>query len=144
MQTGSIRRAGTHFVISLTLVDDSGAQIVIPNLEDWGLMGPGYNYFETGYLDIFAGKGPCLNGPVCGLNLTSDGSGPYHGWYCDYVDVTTVGVQKQCSLQHFHVEQWLSTDTAPYELTAVRNLCPSLSSVARIKRAVRVSDPIRL
>ncbi|KAI3451140.1 hypothetical protein Pfo_007805 [Paulownia fortunei] len=125
VQTGSIKRAGTHSVISLSLVDDSGAQLVIPNLEDWGLMGLGYNYFETGNLDIFGGKGQCLNGPVCGLNLTSDGSGPYHGWYCNYVEVTTIGIQKQCSPQHFTVEQWLATDTPPYQLTAIRNACSS-------------------
>ncbi|KAL7143994.1 hypothetical protein ABFS83_08G228600 [Erythranthe nasuta] len=128
VQTGSIKRAGTHSTISLTLVGESGAHIVVPNLEDWGIMGPGYNYFETGYLDMFAGKGPCLDGPVCGLNLTSDGSGPYHGWYCDYVEVSVVGAQKPCSQQHFTVEQWLATDTEPYKLTADRNVCSSIGS----------------
>ncbi|KAL3635979.1 hypothetical protein CASFOL_020526 [Castilleja foliolosa] len=123
VQTGSIRQAGTHSVISLSLFDESGAQLVIPNLEDWGLMGPGYNYFETGYLDIFGGKGPCITGPVCGLNLTSDGSGPYHAWYCDYVEVTTFGLEKQCSQKRFTVERWLATDRAPYKLTAVENTC---------------------
>ncbi|KAK4485942.1 hypothetical protein RD792_008598 [Penstemon davidsonii] len=137
VQTGSIQRAGTHSVISLSLVDEYGAQIVIPNLEEeWGLMGSGYNYFETGNLDIFGGRGPCLTGPVCGLNLTSDGSGPYHGWYCDYVDVTTVGVGKQCSQQHFTVEQWLATDSPPYQLTAVRNTCSSGGN----KRLIHGSD----
>ncbi|KAG8383506.1 hypothetical protein BUALT_Bualt04G0020500 [Buddleja alternifolia] len=123
VQTGSIRRAGTHSVISLTLTDTSGEQLEIPNLEDWGLMGPGYNYFETGNLDLFGGKGPCFTGPICGLNLTSDGSGPYHGWYCDYVEVTAIGLQKECSQQHFTVEQWLATDSPPYQLTAERNVC---------------------
>ncbi|GER26893.1 lipase/lipooxygenase [Striga asiatica] len=125
VQTGSIRQAGTHSRISLSLFDASGAQVMVPNLEDWGLMGPGYNYFETGYLDLFGGKGPCLKGPVCGLNLTSNGSGPYHAWYCEYVEVTTFGVQKQCSQQSFAVEQWLATDREPFTLTAITNNCLS-------------------
>ncbi|KAF2284054.1 hypothetical protein GH714_018632 [Hevea brasiliensis] len=87
--------------------------------------GPDYNYFERGNLDIFSGRGPCLNAPVCALNLTSDGSGPHHGWYCNYVEVTTTGVHTPCSQQQFTVEQWLAIDTAPYELTTIRNHCPS-------------------
>ncbi|KAL0461267.1 UNVERIFIED_CONTAM: PLAT domain-containing protein 3 [Sesamum latifolium] len=58
------------------------------------------------------------------MNLTSDGSGPGHGWYCNYVEVTATGVHKQCTQQQFMVEQWLATD-APYELTAIRNYCLS-------------------
>lgn len=92
-------------------------------------MGPGFNYFETGELNIFGGKGPCFEGPICRLNLTSDGSGPYHGWYCDYVEVTTFGLQKECSQQHFKVEQWLARDEEPYELTAFRDACLRSSMV---------------
>nr|KYP75802.1 hypothetical protein KK1_020008 [Cajanus cajan] len=86
-------------------------------------MDPGHNYYERGNLDIFSGRGPCLEGPVCAVNLTSDGSGPHHGWYVNYVEVTTTGVHKSCSQQQFTVEQWLATDTSPYELWAVRNYC---------------------
>jgi hypothetical protein len=86
-------------------------------------MGPGYNYFERGNLDIFSGRGPCLDGPVCAVNLTSDGSGPHHGWYCNYVEVTTTGVHTPCSQQQFTIEQWLATDTSPYQLWTVRNNC---------------------
>ena len=122
--TGSILKAGTDSIITLTLYDANGYGIRINNLEAWGgLMGPGYNYFERGNLDIFSGKGPCLEGPVCAMNLTSDGSGRHHGWYVNYVEVTTTGVHKACFQQQFTVEQWLATDTSPYELTAIRNYC---------------------
>ncbi|XP_027076641.1 PLAT domain-containing protein 3-like [Coffea eugenioides] len=124
IRTGSILKAGTDSIITLTLYDANGYGIRINNLEAWGgLMGPGYNYFERGNLDIFSGKGPCLEGPVCAMNLTSDGSGRHHGWYVNYVEVTTTGVHKACFQQQFTVEQWLATDTSPYELTAIRNYC---------------------
>ncbi|CAA2964483.1 PLAT domain-containing 3-like [Olea europaea subsp. europaea] len=126
IRTGSIIKGGTDSIISLTLYDADGYGIRINNLESWGgLMGPGYNYFERGNLDIFSGRGPCLSGPVCKMNLTSDGSGPHHGWYVNYVEVTTTGVHKQCTQEKFTVEQWLATDASPYELTAVRNHCSS-------------------
>ncbi|XP_047975698.1 PLAT domain-containing protein 3-like isoform X2 [Salvia hispanica] len=123
IQTGSVKKAGTHSTIGLTLSDALGAQLEIPNLEDWGLMGPGFNYFETGELNIFGGKGPCLTGPICGLNLTSDGSGPYAGWYCEFVKVSAFGLQSPCSQQNFAVEQWLAKDEPPYELTAAMDVC---------------------
>ncbi|THG07159.1 hypothetical protein TEA_019259 [Camellia sinensis var. sinensis] len=102
IRTGSIIKGGTDSIISLTLYDEDGWGIRISNLEAWGgLMGPNHDYFERGNLDIFSGKGPCLNGPVCSMNLTSDGSGPHHGWYCNYVEVTTTGPHKPCSQQLF-------------------------------------------
>ncbi|XP_011090524.1 PLAT domain-containing protein 3-like [Sesamum indicum] len=126
VRTGSIIKGGTDSNISLTLYDAEGYGIRINNLEAWGgLMGPGYNYFERGNLDIFSGRGPCLTGPVCAMNLTSDGTGSGHGWYCNYVEVTTTGIHQQCAQVQFTVEQWLATDTSPYELTAIRNYCPS-------------------
>ncbi|KAL0295016.1 UNVERIFIED_CONTAM: PLAT domain-containing protein 1 [Sesamum radiatum] len=126
VRTGSIIKGGTDSNISLTVYDAEGYGIRINNLEAWGgLMGPGYNYFERGNLDIFSGRGPCLTGPVCAMNLTSDGTGSGHGWYCNYVEVTTTGVHQQCAQVQFTVEQWLATDTSPYELTAIRNYCKS-------------------
>ncbi|XP_009800223.1 PLAT domain-containing protein 3 [Nicotiana tabacum] len=124
IRTGSIIKAGTDSNISLTLYDADGYGIRIKNLEAWGgLMGPGYNYFERGNLDIFSGRGPCLTRPICKMNLTSDGSGPHAGWYCNYVEVTVTGAHKQCNQQLFTVDQWLGTNVSPYELTAVRNNC---------------------
>ncbi|KAJ8769591.1 hypothetical protein K2173_005194 [Erythroxylum novogranatense] len=123
IRTGSIFKGGTDSIISVTLYDKNYG-VRISNIEAWGgLMGPNYNYFERGNLDIFSGKGPCLQGPVCALNLTSDGSGSHHGWYCNYVEVTTTGVHGKCAQQYFEIEQWLALDTAPYDLTAVRNSC---------------------
>nr|DAD40311.1 TPA_asm: hypothetical protein HUJ06_014634 [Nelumbo nucifera] len=89
-------------------------------------MESGHNYFERGNLDVFSGRGRCLNTPVCAMNLTSDGSGPHHGWYCNYVEVTSTGAHMGCAQQLFTVEQWLATDTNPYELTAIRNYCPDV------------------
>jgi len=126
VRTGSIIKGGTDSNIGLTLYDVNGWGIQISNIVSWGgLMGPDYNYFERGNLDIFSGKGPCLTGPVCAMNLTSYGPGPHHGWYCNYVEVTTTGAHMDCSQQLFTVEQWLTTDTSPYEVTAVRDYCRS-------------------
>ncbi|KAK6150431.1 hypothetical protein DH2020_015363 [Rehmannia glutinosa] len=124
VRTGSIIKGGTDAVITLTLYDANGNGININNLESWGgLMGPGYNYFERGNLDIFSSRGPCLTGPICGVNLTSDGSGSGHGWYCNYVEVNAIGVDKQCIPKPFKVEQWLASDTSSYGLTAIRSHC---------------------
>ncbi|KAK2655790.1 hypothetical protein Ddye_008842 [Dipteronia dyeriana] len=126
VRTGSIFKGGTDSIISVKLYDKYGEVAQIKNLETWGgLMGPGYNYFERGNLDIFSGRGECLDAPVCAINLTSDGSGPHHGWYVNYVEVTSTGVHTSCSQQKFEIEQWLALDTSPYELTAIRNFCPS-------------------
>ncbi|KAL5703943.1 PLAT domain-containing protein 1 [Ranunculus cassubicifolius] len=126
VRTGSIWKAGTDSIMSLTLSDPDGDYISIPNLETWGgLMGPDYNYFERGNLDIFSGRGKCLDGPVCAMNITSDGSGSHHGWYCNYIEVTATGAHIPCGQTLFTVEQWLATDHSPYELTATRSICPT-------------------
>lgn len=94
-------------------------------------MGPDYDYYERGNLDIFSGRGPCLRGPVCYMELTSDGTGPGHGWYCNYVEVTTTGPHIQCAQQLFTVEQWIALDRSPYELTAVRDNCKNGDGLKR-------------
>ncbi|XP_024005879.1 PLAT domain-containing protein 1 [Eutrema salsugineum] len=140
LRTGSIWKAGTDSIASARIYDKYGDYIGIRNLEAWGgLMGPDYNYFERGNLDIFSGRAPCLPSPICALNLTSDGSGDHHGWYVNYVEVTMTGVHAQCSTNNFEIEQWLATDTSPYELTAVRNNCPvSLrDTVSRVGSEIR-------
>ncbi|TQD97515.1 hypothetical protein C1H46_016852 [Malus baccata] len=56
VRTGFIIKAGTDSTVNLRLYDTYGYGIEITNLEAWGgLMGPGYNYFERGNLDIFSG-----------------------------------------------------------------------------------------
>ncbi|KDP46857.1 hypothetical protein JCGZ_24066 [Jatropha curcas] len=134
VRTSTTFKAGTDSIISVRLYNAYGEYVEIRNLETWGgLMGPGYNYFERGNLDIFSGRAPCLSSsPICALNLTSDGSGPGSSWYCNYVEVTVTGVHARCSQQQFTIEQWLSVKVPPYELTAIRNYCPS-ADVADLK-----------
>ncbi|QCD98663.1 PLAT domain-containing protein 3-like [Vigna unguiculata] len=134
IRTGSIFNGGTDSIIGLKLYDALGNGIYITNLETWGgLMEPGHNYFERGNLDIFSGRGPCLDEPVCAINITSDGSGPHHGWYVNYVEVTSTGVHANCSQSLFTVEQWIATDRSPYQLWTVRNNCPNVLGLARSK-----------
>ncbi|KAL1831463.1 hypothetical protein ACET3Z_001114 [Daucus carota] len=129
VRTGSVIKGGTDSIMTLTLYDAEGYGVRINNLEAWGgLMGPDYNYFERGNLDIFSGKGPCLPGPACKLNITSDGTGSGHGWYCNYIEVTTTGAHIPCAQQLFTIEQWIALDRSPYELTAIRDNCSGTSS----------------
>ncbi|KAG7539268.1 PLAT/LH2 domain superfamily [Arabidopsis suecica] len=125
IRTGTAWKAGTDSVMSLRLYDSYGRGAVISDLVSWGgLMGPLHDYFERGNLDIFSGLGSCLSGPVCAMNLTSDGSGDHHGWYCNYVEVTmSESRRRSCSQEKFEVEQWLARDASPYELSAIRNHC---------------------
>ncbi|XP_057417578.1 PLAT domain-containing protein 3-like [Lotus japonicus] len=134
VRTGSVLKGGTDSKIGIKLYDKYGYYIYIKNLESWGgLMGSGYNYFERGNLDIFSGRGPCLEAPVCAVNVTSDGYGDHHGWYANYVEVTSTGAHISCSQEQFEIEQWLATDTSPYQLWAVRNYCRNSLDQARLK-----------
>ncbi|KAF7824875.1 splicing factor-like protein 1 [Senna tora] len=123
VKTGSIIKGGTDSNISVTLGDVSGRYVWVPNLKAWGLMSPGHNYFERGNLDVFTGRGPCIGSPVCRLNLTSDGTGSHHGWFCEYVEVTSTGPHKRCSQTVFYVDQWLADNAPPFQLTAVVDAC---------------------
>ncbi|XAR66119.1 hypothetical protein NMG60_11012208 [Bertholletia excelsa] len=123
VQTGWGIKSGTDSKISATLGDPNGRSVWIPDLKDWGLMGHKHNYFERGNLDIFTGRGPCIGSPLCRLNLTSDGSGQHHGWFCESVEVTSSGPHRECSQTIFYVDQWLATDVPPFQLTAVLDGC---------------------
>ncbi|KAH9609844.1 hypothetical protein KSS87_008213 [Heliosperma pusillum] len=124
IRTSKTWKAGTDSIISVAFYDDAGYGVLIKDLEAWGgIMGEGHDYYERGNLDIFTGRGPCLDRPVCSMNLTSDGTGEHHGWYCNYVEVTTTGPHLGCAQQLFTVEQWLALDRSPHELTAIRNNC---------------------
>ncbi|TXG70622.1 hypothetical protein EZV62_005564 [Acer yangbiense] len=131
VKTGSIIKGGTDANISITMGDPSGRSVWVPNLRSWGLMGPNHDYFERGNIDIFSGRGPCVGAPVCCLNLTSDGSGSHHSWYCDYVQVTTAGPQRRCGQTTFYVDQWLSTVVPPFQLTTVIDGCTRRHGSAR-------------
>lgn len=129
VRTSKTINAGTDSIISLELYDSSGDGLRINNLETWGgIMGEGHDYYERGNLDIFTGRGPCLEGPVCSMKLISDGSGAHHGWYCNYVEVTTTGPHIPCHQELFTVEQWLARDRSPHKLTAERDNCDSTST----------------
>ena len=123
IQTGSGIKAGTDAKISVTLGDAMGRSVWAPDLEDWGLMGWDHDYFERANLYIFTGRGPCIRGPLCRLNLTSDGSGAHHGWFCEYLEVTSTGPHRECSQTLFYVNQWLADDVPPYKLSAVIDGC---------------------
>ncbi|KAA8539780.1 hypothetical protein F0562_026472 [Nyssa sinensis] len=123
VQTGLGFKAGTDSKISVVLGDPHGQSVWVPNLKTWGLMGPTHDYYERGNLDIFSGRGPCIDPPLCRLNLTSDGSGSHHGWYCDFIEITTTGPHKECSQTIFYVDRWLSNDAPPFQLTAILDGC---------------------
>jgi hypothetical protein len=124
VRTGSIWKGGTDSRIGATLVGSDGTGIRIADLERWGgLMGAGHDYFERGNLDIFSGRGPCMSRPPCRMNLTSDGAGAHHGWYCNYLEVTVTGPHMGCRQTLFTVEQWLATDAPPYRLYSVVDNC---------------------
>lgn len=128
VKTGSRFKAGTDSKIALTLSDGLGRFTWVPDLERWGLMGPSHDYYERGNIDAFSGRGPCIGTPICRLNLTSDGSGNRHGWYCDYVEVTFTGPRRACSQTIFYVDRWLAIDAPPYDLTAVLDGCGRMES----------------
>nr|CAB3487250.1 unnamed protein product [Digitaria exilis] len=124
VRTGSIWKGGTDSTIGVTLLGSDGSGIRISDLEKWGgLMGNGHDYYERGNLDIFSGRGPCMRLAPCAMNLTSDGTGAHHGWYCNYLEVTTTGPHLGCAQQLFTVEQWLATDASPYRLYAAVDKC---------------------
>ncbi|PIM98515.1 hypothetical protein CDL12_29005 [Handroanthus impetiginosus] len=106
MQTGSFIKAGKDSTISITLSDSNG---------------------KSGNLDIFIGRGPCIGAPICRLNVTSDGSGHHHGWFCDYIEVTSTGPHKACCLSMFYLVQWLADDAPPYQLSIVLDGCSQMA-----------------
>ncbi|XP_042509957.1 PLAT domain-containing protein 2-like [Macadamia integrifolia] len=123
VKTGSIIKSGTDSKISVEIEDEFGDRVQVNDVEEWGMMGPNHEYFEWGNLDIFTGRGPCMGTRICRLNLTSDGTGQHHGWYCDYLQVTSTGAHQGCSKTIFEVQQWLATDAPPYRLSAVLDGC---------------------
>ncbi|OAY79249.1 hypothetical protein ACMD2_00171 [Ananas comosus] len=102
VQTGNRVNAGTDSKISVTLAGPDHVRYHVPNLESWGgLMWDGYNYFERGYADAFAGCGTCITWPPCWIRLTSDGSGSHPGWFVDFVELWAAGPDSQCTKHRF-------------------------------------------
>ncbi|KAG9452992.1 hypothetical protein H6P81_005896 [Aristolochia fimbriata] len=126
LRTGQIFKAGTDSKISASFEDADGEVVAVPDLRAWGLMGPEYDYYERGHRDIFSGRGPCVGGPLCRLNLTSDGSGHHPGWFCDYLELTATGPHRGCSQSIFIVNQWLSNHAPPFQLSVLLDGCSHL------------------
>ena len=127
VKTGTVENAGTDSVISLKLSNRNNENLEIKNLEFWGAMEPGHDYYEKGNVDVFTGTAQGFDSPLCFLQLTSDGSNKWPGWYCEYVNVVVSG-QNVSYKQNFRVQQWLALDESPYTLTTLRDNCPSLST----------------
>ncbi|XP_037478903.1 PLAT domain-containing protein 1-like [Triticum dicoccoides] len=144
VRTGSIWKAGTDANITLELYTAGNADgVAISDLPSWGgLMWQGHSYFERGNLDIFSGRGPCMASAPCRMRVSSDGTGPHHGWYCNYVEVTVTvtGPHRGRAQQLFTVEQWLATDAAPYKLEAVVDRCPADDAASVYDRVRRRLD----
>lgn len=142
IRTGTRISGGTNAVISATLFDEDGDSVEITDLETWGgLMGSDHDYFERGNLDIFSGLGTCTSsGTICGLNLTSDGSGTHPGWYVNYAEATITGAHLGCTNQAFEIEQWIADDASPYQLYAFRNYCSSSTSYGHHARHYRTAS----
>ncbi|KAI9077484.1 hypothetical protein K1719_040555 [Acacia pycnantha] len=132
VQTGDRADAGTDSIISLKLFNSSGGSYTVQNLEDWGIMEPGHDYFERGNLDLFSHSAPCIN--VCGITVTSDNSGSKSGWYLDSVEVTVSG--SITNKVAFPVNQWLALDEKPRRLDATVNLCSWFISLKSILSSV--------
>ncbi|KAI3903067.1 hypothetical protein MKW92_012124 [Papaver armeniacum] len=131
IKTGTKFGGGTDSNISLVLYDAYGDNFVIPNLVKWGgIMGPKHDYFERGNLDVFNNLGGCLEGPVCKMKLTSDGTGSASDWYVNYVQVTATGPHIPCSQKFYTIERWLALDEYPNTLTVTKDLCSNVTSLA--------------
>ncbi|KAI4340818.1 hypothetical protein MLD38_025620 [Melastoma candidum] len=120
--------------------EESGQSVWVGDLKSWGIMEPSQEYFKRGNLDVFSGRGPCLSESVCRLNLTSDGSGPNHGWYCHYVEVTSTRLRKRCRKVLFEVDQWLSTDIPPFQLRALLDRCGATADRRLVGRGRGVTN----
>ncbi|CAL5033029.1 unnamed protein product [Urochloa decumbens] len=122
INTGGRKNAGTDSRVSLQISAASGPTLEITNLESWGEMSAGHDYFERGNLDRFSVPGKCMPSEPCKMLLKSDGKGNKPGWYVDYVMVTQLG--SASSKQHlWSVNQWLALDEAPHKLSASSNGC---------------------
>lgn len=124
VKTGNRNDAGTDARISLQVSASSGPTLKISDLESWGEMSAGHDYFEKGNLDRFGGYGQCMPSEPCNMVIQSDGSGTKPAWYVDYVMVTQLEQGSVSSMTHkWAVDQWLAIDAAPNMLSATRNGC---------------------
>lgn len=130
VRTGDRPNSGTDSKINVTLADIHGESFVIHNLEKWGLMKIGHQYFENGNTDFFSVKGKCLTPPVCKMVLSSDGSGVSPSWFISYIKVTQTETHVKCVDSTFVIEKWLGSELhangvghAPFVMTVVLEDC---------------------
>jgi hypothetical protein len=121
VKTGDRKNAGTDARISLTVSGANGPALSIRSLKPWGGK-IGRNYFERGNLDRFRGKGPCLSGPPCKMQLSSSGTGNKPGWFVSFVQVTQLG-SLSSRTRRWDIEQWLAVTAPPRQLSVSRNNC---------------------
>ncbi|PWA69347.1 root storage protein [Artemisia annua] len=131
---GTADSAGTDATISLILNDAYGSEVNIPNLDRYGEMDPGHNYFENGNIDKFSITTSCMKSPVCSITLSSDNSGGKPGWYVDYVQVvTSKGAVGDITFEFYG---WLAEDEPPYKLTRTFDRCAPPTQLLQITDAI--------
>lgn len=84
VNTSSDTGAGTSSSVGLTVADEKGNKVVIPDLVAWGgrIMPPDHIFFQSGNFDQFM---RCLESEPCYLKLTTSGAGDRPDWRCDRV-----------------------------------------------------------
>ncbi|RLM61843.1 lipoxygenase homology domain-containing protein 1-like [Panicum miliaceum] len=120
-----IEGAGTdaRVYLKLSSADESDA-MEFPDLESWGWMGPGHDYFESGNMDIF-GHAPreCMAAMPCKMLLVSDGSSGKPDWYVNFVEIIQIDTDLSVVVRKFFINGWLSVNKPPYQLFAYQDLC---------------------
>ncbi|RLN04986.1 lipoxygenase homology domain-containing protein 1-like [Panicum miliaceum] len=122
-----IENGGTDARIYLKLSGaDERDAMEFPDLESWGWMGPGHDYFESGNMDIF-GQAPraCMAAMPCRMLLASDGSSGRPDWYVNFVEVIQIDTGLSVLVRKFFINGWLSASMPPYQLFAYQDLCGS-------------------
>lgn len=90
-------------MVGVTMYDERFDNMNIKNLQNYGLMEQGHDYFERDIFYFFGFRAPCLS--MCALNPTLDGSDKYNAWYVNYVEVTYSNRIRGILLQHFEVKE---------------------------------------
>ncbi|XP_074289830.1 PLAT domain-containing protein 1-like [Silene latifolia] len=108
VKTADETSAGTDAKVNLKLYDNQGNMVEIADLELFGLMPKGHNYFEPNNLDAFAIRTKCLANLICKIELSHDNTGDNPAWKVDYVDVTTAVPQIYCTTKDFDIDDIIS------------------------------------
>ncbi|CAL5007623.1 unnamed protein product [Urochloa decumbens] len=118
-----------HVYLKLSSAGDHSAALEFNDLESWGWMGPGHDYFEAGNMDIF-GQAPRECDMPCKMLLVSDGSSDKPDWYVNFVEIIQIGSDLSVLVRKFFINGWLSAHKPPYQLFAYQDLCGNNTAVA--------------